>query len=1108
MSENLQEIMREALLNNTYDYEPMHNTIKRTFVNSYSYLYSLQKARVEYEEMFYISNDETSRNSKLIGTIHLDNKLRPTFNVDYDLIHVLNREEFRTSKFYLKEFTVKDIAYNPEIFLKLPIVIIDDHVIWDYKIKVTKDSTEFILPLGKKFVISSERKPETEEIIYLDHKIQILIIDNIFYQRFTFNKSSLSFDKNAKTIRLEKSLLNERNSDIIYNDTVSSLLEEWGKSSVGNLTNNQKYELEKEQKRRANATQLPIQRGIMMCSMHFPNNVGKTYELGSQMVPLEDKGEYYIGYLTDDLCDIISAHRLDIYVSLWHVNRLNHHRFYTGSYTTEASIDGADLLVVQEDEMVPYKSPIPVENFMVFKRKQDSGFELKKNNEMLEMYYPNIYRIKDAEMEEGDIYDIYYFYYDEPNLKYTVLFDFYYTFLVHLCEDRPIESIINDIYYNRLDLSMYSNTKKTKFTSIFKKLLKYKYHNHQYGETDFLRRYLPIPGNNDKEPVEYKMDTLREWIRVEPWVLRDYVLEQNKLGASYHLFTNTINLESRIRYSTEYEMGRVTKKFDKPRYVFAFNNDKDYPIILNCRVFVDGLMIGDLYQERHLFMDYLYIPMDMVTDDSYIEIEIFPGYEFERDIYFSTQKSNIKIIGNVLTISIDEDVVDNNALNLNDEIGVIEVEGELDINDYNKQVRVDLDKPEEVIFPTMEDIHLIDKQTQDAYADECFDFTVHYPENDYVLQNGESGTEKPIDFIRLSSFSIKPHERELLRRPMTLKITKVPRQVRFVVKRQGYAYISLAEKGLILDNDYIRVFKNGRLLPKAKYEVINGDKNPRILFLDWFCAGDIVYIDITPYRYKEIYYQDELKKGDLLIDLREIINKPFDIRYYDVYVNGRKLSLNNVFSITPWQLTLVNLKSIYNLVIYERERDYEYFGLDYKENIYYYTLDDLFKSGIVSNDIKNEMIKDIIDKNKDYRLNIYPNTNDEERMNQDAEDIFTVEFYIYYYDRLLPFSFVNPDLIQESKEFLLNGFEDVYNSYKRSCVDESFTDEEKERRENYPDVMCLDPDLHFSAPGGEPGPYLVYEVGHMTNEDVTPEFLEQGVRTPDDIKIDDNLERS
>jgi len=734
-------------------------------------------------------------------------------------------------------------------------------------------------------------------------------------------------------------------------------------------------------------------------------------------------------------------------------------------------------------------------------QKTDAGFLLKKNTDMLEMFYPNIYRINDKEMKSGDVYDIYYFYYDVVDLKYTVLFDFYYTFLIHLYNNDSIEKIINDIYYNRSNLSMYDSDQKAKFKEIFKKLIDYKYYNHQYAETDFLHRYLPIPGNENKEPVEYKIETLKEWVRVEPWVLRDYVLEQNKLGASYHLFTNTLDLTTRIRYNTEKEIGGPSRMFDEPHYVFAFNNEKDYPILLNCRVFVDGLLVGDLYQERHLFMDYLYIPTRLVTDDSYIEIEIFPGYEYEKDLYFTTQRTSIQVIGNILTILVDGEFVENRTLNLTDEIGYINDDNELDINDYNKQTRVDLDKPTEEIFPTISDIYLMNSDKTEIYEKENFDFTIHYPENDIEFESGDPGTEKPVNYTRVSSFSIKPHDEELLRKPLHLKITKTPRTVRFVAKRQGYALVELAEKGLILDEDYIRIYKNGRLMPRAKYKVVKVYNQARILFLDWFSIGDIIFIDITPYRYKEIYYQEELTKNDTLIDLRSIINKPFDIRYYDVYINGRKLSLNNVFTITPWQITLVNLKSNYNLVIYERERDYEYFGLDYTENIYYYTFDELLKSGIVSEDIKNEMLKNIIDNNKDPRLNIYPNTNDEEKMDQSGEDLMTVEFYLYYYDRFIPFSFMNPDVLQESEGFLSNGFESIYNAYMKTSYDDSNTESERERRQDYPNVLCLDPDLQFSAGESNSKPHLVFEIGHMT-DDINPYYFEQGIFIPTEGNID------
>ena len=53
MSENLKALLKESLLNNSYDYDAMHNTIKNTWMNSYSYLYYLQKAKVSYEELFY-----------------------------------------------------------------------------------------------------------------------------------------------------------------------------------------------------------------------------------------------------------------------------------------------------------------------------------------------------------------------------------------------------------------------------------------------------------------------------------------------------------------------------------------------------------------------------------------------------------------------------------------------------------------------------------------------------------------------------------------------------------------------------------------------------------------------------------------------------------------------------------------------------------------------------------------------------------------------------------------------------------------------------------------------------------------------------------------------
>ena len=165
MSENLQALLKESLLNNSYDYDAMHNTIKNTWMNSYSYLYYLQKAKVSYEELFYYSNDVDSRNNKKIGDLYLDSSLFANFDVDYDVISVYTREAYRLSKFYLNKFTFEDMIYNPHIFFKIPIVIIDDKLIWDYKIKVTKDCTTFTLPFKKSFVLENARNHITDDVI-------------------------------------------------------------------------------------------------------------------------------------------------------------------------------------------------------------------------------------------------------------------------------------------------------------------------------------------------------------------------------------------------------------------------------------------------------------------------------------------------------------------------------------------------------------------------------------------------------------------------------------------------------------------------------------------------------------------------------------------------------------------------------------------------------------------------------------------------------------------------------------------------------------------------------------------------------------------------------
>ena len=1084
MTEELQAFLKRAFLNNSFDYDSMDTSLIKTWNNSFSYLYVLQQSLIDYAEIYYYSNDDISRNSKQIGHLYLDKWLYANFDIDYDVIHVYQREEYRRSEFYYRPYTMEEMISHPEIFWKIPLVLIDNQIIWDYKMVSTRDCTTFILPFKREFVLKDIRNPNNDNEIYIDHKIQVLVVDNIYYERIKVNKYNIDFKVITKDFRIPKELLSDK---------------------------------------------LPIKRGTFMCSFHYPNIHGKKYELGTTMIPLTVDGDYLVGSLTDTQTIELHKYNRDFYVSIVFLNRLVPHEFYFGGNETTVNEDSkANLMVVERDNLLPYECPVPINNFMVFKMNSgEDNWYLEKNNEVLSLHYPNIYEITDKNITPGDKYKIFYYYYDQCEFKYTVLFDFYFIFLLETFLDysesnnyyelrdefdnviysnvskdyvdsfieekglvvekvfgrdryfftndegkrvyytpqikyKSIEEILDSIYNGTIDYSDFTDEQIESFKTTFDKIYNYKYFNHLYGETDFLYRYGVLPENHEREPIQYKDKTLREWMRVEPHVLREYVKEQKKLGSSYHLFCNTLNLTTRIRHDTSEEMGKEGtdqyEVFEFPRYVFAMANEKPYPDLLCASVYVDGLYVMDLVQERKLFMDYFYIPCDLVKEDSYIEIEVFPSYKFRKDITFT---------------SMDDEKV------------------------------LTLTKPKEMIWPTLADIYF----TSDAnhyirYDEDYFDISPHYRDKyddiGEILAYGDD-TEDPIKYVRLTpmEFRIKPNNPNVLNVPLELRFHKNQLRLMVRITRKGFPHFAFNEQDWMFHSDYIRIYYKGRLLPRCKYQFMSHYRMPRLMIFQEFEIGDIIIIDIAPYRYTQIYYEEELTSDNTLvdltagtatIDLKGIINKPFDVRYYDVYLNGRKLSFNNIFTVTPWQITMVNLHSIYHLEIYERERDWEYFGLDYTDKIYYYTVDDLFNENFISEDIKNKMLKDFIDHEKDPRLVIHPNTNDEEKM--DHSDLRKyVQMFLFYHDELIPKTYSNPDTLQENKELMEELFFYIDKYYTRTPYTEASTQKLIKRRRLYPRVVQLDPDITV----GDDNPnhlFYVFPVGHLEDRDLPEEYLD------------------
>ena len=1057
--EDLDEFLRDSSLNNSYDEKTVKKVLNETWVSSYSYLHNKQLSDVDYTQLTYISNDTTCRDKKTIGTLYLDHSIRANFDIDYDLIGVYDRKEYRTSRYYKKPITPKDIAYNSNIFGKMPIVIIDNQVIWDYEMYITKDNTRFRLPFKRNFVLYDERK-ENGDYTYKTHIIQIMLVETGFYQRIETYRSGLNLaeyndpitGEKYYTIGISNDIITSKNTESIAKETKSELIEDLNlDGSYDDQPSDVKAFIDKSISNRIKINNYKKfnDKGTMFCSLHFCDQYDEKYELGSTLIPLDIHDSVsFKGSITSDLVTRINNSNNKIFISLVFIPELYQHKFYDGrNYTTLANNNPKYFVLSEFDEdgnEVPYSMPIPIENLVVFQKIDSSdSYQLVQNTDNVSLHYPNIYEITTTTPKTTRIF---YFYHRNDDITYTILFDFYFNYITKNVIKAGLEKTINDIYYGSTGDKTFTDSQRTEFNNIFNKILNYKYYEYNYGDSDFIYNYLGLPCADDyinepdqyERPIQYDDTRMREWVSKDPETLRKYVLEQNKLGDSYYLYTNTIDLESRRRTSAEPEMGMPCDKFPEDRYVFAFNNLKMYPILLDARIFVDGILIGDVYHDRCYFIDYFYIPCDLVTEDSFIEIEIFPAYMYEDTFNFSS---------------------------LDDKKEVIML------------------APDDDIFPTVADLYYsaVDPSNPfpHRYATNLFNITGTFKRGSYEVKTHEE--DRPVKYTRIQRFTIQPNDPLVLNQDIRVCCNKRPQMLRFAMERDGYPYIGFVEMNFNFKKEYLRIYRNGRLLPRIHYLFIYTYDNPRLIFLEEFKVGDIIYIDVTPYQYNEIYYAAEVDTSELLIDLSDKINKPFDIRYYDVYMNGRKLSSNNVISITPWEIKLVNLKSKYNLVIYEKERDYEFYGLDYNSDRFYFNLDDLFNSGLLSDEEKNKIVDDIIEKEKDPHLNIKPNTNDEPAMDWSEPDYWRAECYIYYYDELLPKQYMNPDRIQTSSYIMEDVFPDILDIYKVDPVP------------GHTDILCLNPDLPTPDPEFVPeSQFHVLPIGHL-GEDLDDEILKERI---------------
>jgi hypothetical protein len=1054
----LEELLKETEINNSFVDSAVTNQLTSTMESSFAYLYKMQKDSVRFKQYHFQTREfllnttysDIQNNLKIFGDqlmelekqedpdpeeiakikrkiadlgevrfgdLYLDEKRQVSIMVDYDILDSDTRERFRVSSYYKEETPLTTLIKEKNIFRMIPIAIIDSEVKMNIKIKPLEQGTKIIFPdMSAKDVYT---KIESQQF----HDVCIFFIPNA-YVGFANATSKDVLTGKLPIIsgmdKLEKPGL--WFSAIDCGDSQSHLIPTTIEDGYMNL------ELD-------NATKELVSdvTSISIAAIFIQNMRVHNYCSSDGTVPVSLKT-----YTTEEEQD-----------------KIPESEFFVPSY------DGNVLPM-----------PVPEDKFFIFKAVYDGttvGYYEPSYETTVTLYYPNIYRISDINLAADSRYRVYYFYEEMSDIRYTPLFDFYWEYMKYHYDNKlSIEEIINTVYFNKegYDLNYSVSDKETDpktlakkkltgdmltdFYSLFEKMMEYCDYKYEYGTPDFMTQYV-----GDEIPLQYKIARMNEFIKADWTTLPKYVRNEKKTGKLYHFFTNTINLKGRFRRSTRFEDHESTPfmfadgcvkcdasdpnaflvvdsasydityevnindvKWILPsaevgdyvsftnlddKYVFAFKNDSGTKS-LDLKIFIDGIICSNVSVVHSLGVDYIYLPVSMIGENTYIMME--------REYTMATPQ--------VVELSFT-DAYEWKTIHL------IEYENlQYTMNDitvYMNNEILDKDSYTGKLARTQVDYFMEDKR--------------HEVVNKYGIV-----TDVNIQLSGIKEF------------PATIRVVINKRSfISYgVANRNGYPRFDLTSLAIAPDVKQGRMYFKGRLAPKETFRLVTSAGRNYIQSRVFCEKGDSYFFEFSPYA-KEVVCEVDEFDPDEIFDFSKYIDKPIDPEYYEVFVNGRRLGLPNLFAFGPYHGVFRGLNSKNSLVIYERERDFEYFGFSKVEagfdedSLFFYVPNDLLHHSFMTEAEAKKIVNRYIETVKNPNAIIKENEISEEPITFDIEDGLLEEMKIFFFEELLPLGLANSDTVQFNKLYLSEVFP---NLAKEFLV---------EGEEDDPDTIYLNPDV-------------------------------------------------
>ena len=503
-----------------------------------------------------------------------------------------------------------------------------------------------------------------------------------------------------------------------------------------------------------------------------------------------------------------------------------------------------------------------------------------------------------------------------------------------------------------------------------------------------LKNYKPVPIKYDikhyqaseyfPDHFKYKCEIFKEYFKKNNYGLERYNENLAIEEDNFYIDLKGRDLSTKIRNDNHRELNTEHVTFDEPHYVFTLRRDfTRNPHQL--RFFINGL----IFVPKHVFttMDtiIIYIPVAKLPKDAMLEIERFYDYIYNKELTFTAKNTPQEIT-----------LPDN----------------------YTKLL--------------VNDIFLIDNQMK------------YVAENKYKIEVEKYGEWIDVgtdSFLPLNTFRISVKDDTLLNKKLKLGIVRsadfIEKKIETEVDKNDPLPIPHFGNNDIRN---FRLFCNGKILPISKYIVTFSevaDGRPTVYPLMQRKLGDEFVSDITPYKSSQVHYIKVIPE-DGVIDLSNFIERPFNLKWYDIFINGRKLTPKEVRIVTP-TLIVLNVKTVKSrrhLTIIQKDRLTDHFRLNDLNSGPQLIVDDLQR--------RKKLVEKIIE---DFTGEPYDSTI--HKIVDEEEDIIRSEIEglqesiliakMYKDDISVNIKWINPDEQQITQEFV-NKYKLVLDSQKRFLI--------------------------------------------------------------------------